>query len=141
MHRQAGLDSAQPRRWPLYIQPETVYVGWKAATRGDVGSPVELRFEAEEAGRLPGYLAAYVLLSPGSLSDSSIRSIDESGVPWLLISAREDRFLVDVSAAVRAGSRTVEIHTVPGSSHATDMLADHARLSERIATWLAARLR
>lgn len=84
--------------------------------------------EAAEAGRRHGHLAAYVLLSPGSLSDSSIRSIDESGVPWLLISARDDSFLVDVGAAVRAGSRTVEVETVPGSSHATDMLADHASL-------------
>ena len=37
------------------------------------------------------------MLSPGSFSDESIASIDSSGVPWLFIAAREERFLQEIT--------------------------------------------
>ena len=57
-----------------------------------------------EAARRTRYAQAYVALSPGSFSETSIRAIDPSAVPWLFISAREDRHLVDIVADLRATS-------------------------------------
>jgi len=96
--------------------------------------------EMAEAGRLHGYAQAYVALSPGSFSDESIAGIDASGVPWLFVTARDERFLQEITAAVRTRSRTVELLVVPGAGHATNLLSEHHDLGERIAVWLAARL-
>lgn len=97
--------------------------------------------EVAEAGRFHGYVALYVLLSPGSLTDDSIEGIDSSGVPWLFIASRDDRFLREITTAVWAKADTVELNIVPGTSHATDMLEKHPGLAERIASWIAQRLR
>ena len=97
--------------------------------------------EMAEAGRLHGYAQAYVALSPGSFSEASILGIDSSGVPWLFSAAADDRFLQEITAAVQTKSRTVELAVVPGSNHGTDLLMEHPDLAERIAVWLAHRLR
>lgn len=97
--------------------------------------------EAAEAGLLHGYATAYVLLSPGSLSERSIQAIDTSDVPWLFISARDDRFLTQVTSDVQTKATSAKVIIIPGSDHATDMLVDRADLVERIANWLAYRLR
>ena len=94
-----------------------------------------------EAGRTFGYAQAYVALSPGSFSDESIEAIDASGVPWLFVAARDERFLQEITAAVRERSRTVELVVVPGTGHATNLLVEYPDLAERIAVWLARRLR
>ena len=96
--------------------------------------------EMAEAGRTQAYAQAYVALSPGSFSEASVQGIDASGVPWLFISAKEDRFLQDITALLQAESETVERVLVPGRSHATNMLEVHPDMAERIAVWLAQRL-
>jgi len=98
--------------------------------------------EMAEAGRQAGYAAAYVLLSPGSLSDTSIAAMAPSGVPWLFVAAADDPFLREVTASVRrhAGS-SAEFLVVPGTSHAADMLVEHDQLAESLVTWIAGHLR
>lgn len=97
--------------------------------------------EMAEAGRLRGYAQAYVALSPGSFSEASILGIDSSGVPWLFSASRDEQFLREITAAVQARSRTAELALVPGTRHGTDILTEHPDLAERIAVWLARRLR
>jgi len=96
--------------------------------------------ELAESGRTHGYGDAYVLLSPGSLSEESIGSMESSGVPWLFIATREDRFLSEISSAIQAEAGTAEVNIVPGAGHATDMLLERPGMAERIAVWLAHRL-
>ena len=96
--------------------------------------------EMAEAGRMSGYAAAYVALSPGSFSEASIRGIDISGAPWLFITSRNERFLQDIRAAVTDESRTVEQIIVPGTGHATNLLREYPDLAETIAVWLENRL-
>lgn len=92
--------------------------------------------EMAEAGRLTTFARAYVALSPGSFSDESIAGIDTSGVPWLFIASREERFLKEITAAVLAETRTADIVLVPGRAHASNLLEDHPDLVPRIAAWL-----
>jgi dienelactone hydrolase len=96
--------------------------------------------EMAEAGRLHGYARAYVALSPGSFSDESVERIDASGVAWLFVVSRDEPHLREITAAVRAESRTVELVVLPGTEHGARLLAAHPDLAERIAVWLAARL-
>jgi dienelactone hydrolase len=97
--------------------------------------------EMAEAGRQFVYARAYVAISPGSFSDSSIQAIDASGVPWLFVVSSHDRFLREITADVWSESRTAGLVIAPGTAHATDILATHEDMAERIATWLAHRLR
>lgn len=97
--------------------------------------------EMAEAGRLHGYERAYVALSPGSFSNESIRSIDDSGAQWLFIASRDERHLGEVTAAVLEESERVELLVLPGSEHGARILGARPDLSERIAIWLADRLR
>lgn len=96
--------------------------------------------EMAEAGRQNGYAAAYVALSPGSFSEVSVQGIDLSGVSWLFVTSRDERFLQDIRAAVSEQSNSVEQVIVPGSGHATDLLEQHEDLAERIAIWLCTQL-
>jgi alpha-beta hydrolase superfamily lysophospholipase len=92
--------------------------------------------EMAEAGRLTTFARAYVALSPGSFSDESIAGIDTSGVPWLFVASREERFLQEITAAVVAQTRTAGIVLVPGRAHASNLLEDRPDLVLRIAAWL-----
>lgn len=96
--------------------------------------------EMAEAGREFGYAQAYVALSPGSFSDESIRDIDSSGIPWLFITSKSERFLREITETLQDESQTVELLIVPGVRHASDILEAHPGMSERIAIWLAHRL-
>ena len=96
--------------------------------------------ETAEAGRLSGYAALYVLLSPGSLSSVSIASMGPSGVPWLFVTGQDDPFLQDITESVRTMAPSTELIVVPGTSHATDLLQEHESLAERIAGWIVLRL-
>jgi dienelactone hydrolase len=91
--------------------------------------------EMAEAGRLHGYARAYVALSPGSFSDESVDGIDASGVPWLLVVSRDEAYLQEITAAVRARSVTVSMEILPGRGHATGLLEEHPELAEQIAVW------
>lgn len=97
--------------------------------------------EVAEAGRARGYAQAYVVLSPGSFSEASVRGIDSSGVAWLYIVSKKGRFLQEITASVQAESETVEMVIVPGAEHATNILHAHRGIAERIAVWLAHALR
>jgi len=92
--------------------------------------------EAAEAGRLNGFVQAYVTISAGSFSDESIMSIDQSGAPWLIVSAREDRFLVDIVKDIREKSTKAELLVLEGKKHATDLLEQRPDLEGIIASWL-----
>lgn len=96
--------------------------------------------EMAEAGRLSGYVQAYVELSPGSFSDESINGIDSSGVPWLFIVSRNERHLTEVTQLVRENSKEVELLVIPGTHHATRILENYNGMAERIAVWLASKL-
>jgi pimeloyl-ACP methyl ester carboxylesterase len=85
---------------------------------------------------LTTFARAYVALSPGSFSDESIVGIDTSGIPWLFIASREERFLMEITAAVVAQTRTADIMLVPGRAHASDLLEDRPDLVPRIVAWL-----
>ncbi len=93
--------------------------------------------EMAEAGRLYGYVNAYVELSPGSFSDESIDGIDTSGVPWLFIVSKNEPHLKEITALVQKKSETVELVIVPGYEHATRLLPDRPELAEWIAVWLS----
>jgi len=97
--------------------------------------------EMAEAGRLIGHARAYVALSPGSFSDRSIEDIDASGVPWLFVASRHERFLQEITASVGQRSQTVETLLLPDTLHATDILQAHPSTAERIAVWLQGALR
>jgi dienelactone hydrolase len=91
--------------------------------------------EAAEAGRMIGYAALYVLLSPGSLSNTTIAAMEWSGVPWFFVNAQDDPFLRDITASVRELAPSIELITVSGAAHGTALLQDEA-LMERIAAWI-----
>ena len=93
-----------------------------------------------EAGRLTGYLNAYVELSPGSFSDESIAGIDSSNVPWLFIVSNNEKYLKEITASVQANSMNVELIILPGTEHATRILTNDQSISARIAVWFAHRL-
>jgi len=97
--------------------------------------------EMAEAGRIIGYAAAYVELSPGSFSDESIAGIDESGVPWLFVTSRDEPHLQEIRQLVTEQSLTVEQIITPGRNHASRLLGDFPDLNERIAVWLESKLR
>ncbi len=96
--------------------------------------------EMAEAGRVDRYAQGYVTLSPGSFSDESIAGIDASGVPWLFITSKNERYLKEITASVQARSEMVELVIIPGTEHATRILDAHPDMAERIAVWLAQRL-
>jgi len=97
--------------------------------------------EMMQAARIAGYADAYVALSPGSLSDESIRSIDSTGIPWFYIASKDERWLKEVTAAVLQMSRSAETLILPGTNHATDILQSRPDIAARIAEWLAANLK
>ena len=92
--------------------------------------------EMAEAGRDTNYATAYVVLSPGSFSDESISAMDSSA-PWFFIVSKDDQFLHEIAAKVKATTASAEILYLPGNNHATDILGYHPGLAERIAVWLA----
>lgn len=92
------------------------------------------------AGREHRYAQAYVALSPGSFSEESLAAIDPSGIPWLFVKSENERYLRGFETEVRELSESAEILILPGSAHATDLLAEHDELAGRIASWLADRL-
>jgi len=96
--------------------------------------------EAAEAGRLAGYAALYVLLSPGSLSEASITSMKQAGAPWLFVASRDDPYLGKITEAVRTAAPSTEFLILPGSAHGTDLLRDHETLSAGVADWIARHL-
>ena len=96
--------------------------------------------ELAEAGRQMGFINAYVELSPGSFSDESIAGIDTSGVPWLFIVSNNERYLTQITQAVREKSKSVELVVIPGTAHASDILEYQNGITERIAVWLASNL-
>jgi dienelactone hydrolase len=96
--------------------------------------------EMAEAGRIAGYAAAYVALSPGSFSDESIAGIDESGVPWLFVTSRDEPYLQEIRRLVTETSVSVEQIITPGKNHASRLLGDFPDLNERIAVWLHKKL-
>jgi dienelactone hydrolase len=96
--------------------------------------------EMAEAGRIAGYAAAYVALSPGSFSDESIAGIDDSGVPWLFVTSRDEPHLQEIRRLVTETSVSVEQIITPGKNHASRLLGDFPDLNERIAVWLHSKL-
>jgi dienelactone hydrolase len=140
-----GASSRDPLIWDAesdvaaahrYVRSHSQLAGLRVGLVGASYSGEEMT----ESGRTHGYGDAYVLLSPGSLSDESIGSMDSSGVPWLFIATREDPFLRDISSAIQAEAGTVEVNIVPGAGHGTEMLPAQPGMAERIAVWLAHRL-
>ncbi len=96
--------------------------------------------EMAEAGRLSGYVQAYVALSPGSFGDESIMGIDSSKTPWLYIASKDERYVKEITQSVQENSQEVELIIVPGSKHASDILEYNIGIAERIAVWLAEKL-
>jgi len=141
-----GERQHDPMIWDSEADVEAAIQYLRAHTRIDGGrlGVVGASYSGEEmaeAGRLHGYVRAYVALSPGSFSDESVRGIDSSGVPWLFVVSRDERYLREITAAVREQSRTVEMVVLPGTEHAARILNSRPDIAERIAVWLATQLR
>lgn len=88
-----------------------------------------------QSGRITGYGAAYVALSPGSLSGDSIAAIDRENLPWLLIVTRRDPYLAKIVQELREESQTAEFLELSGTEHATDLLSTKRGLAEHISLW------
>ncbi|NNF03700.1 MAG: hypothetical protein HKN17_04460 [Rhodothermales bacterium] len=93
--------------------------------------------EMAEAGRIDGFARAYVALSPGSFSEETISGLDSGDAAWLFIASRDERYLTEITASVRASSSRTEVLIIPGTSHATNILESRPDVAERIAVWLA----
>jgi hypothetical protein len=59
----------------------------------------------------------------------------------LFVTSREDRFLQGFELEVDSASSTAEMVVLSGAGHASDLLTMYPELPERVADWLAARLR
>ena len=71
-------------------------------------------------------------------------ALSSKGSSTFGVYSKETKFVAlkgEITAAVQAESRTVELAVLPGTGHGTDLLAEYPDLAERIATWLAYRLR
>ncbi len=121
------------------IAAATEYLAQHAAVDPDQIAVVSASYSGEFmalAARQSGYAQAYVSLSPGSLSDQSIETVDPSGVPWLFVRAVEERpFFDDIFAAIEEKS-DADIMILPGKGHADRLLAQHPRLAAQLAVWL-----
>ncbi len=93
--------------------------------------------EMAQAARADEYCQAYVALSPGSLGDDSINAIDSCDVPWLIVIAEDDRYLKEISQAIQETSEKVELHSILGSRHGTNVLQHHPEVADLLADWLA----
>jgi predicted alpha/beta hydrolase len=124
-----GEHRRDPLIWDAEVDVAAAHAYLKADPRLDAGriGIVGASYSGEEM----------VALSPGSFEDLSIAGIDASGVPWLFVVSRDERFLQEITVAVREQSTTVEMVVVPGQRHASDLLVEHPDLSERVAVWLA----
>ena len=89
-----------------------------------------------QSGRINGYGTAYVALSPGSLSGDSIAVIDHEKLPWLLVVARQDPYLLKIVQAFREKSHSAELLELGGKEHGTNLLEEKPELAEYIAIWL-----
>ena len=97
--------------------------------------------EMVEAAADTRFADVYVALAPGSFSAESIAAIDPSGVPWLFVRAEvELPFFPDLFAAIREGSETAEIWTLPGEGHATDLFDHNPDLPLQLIEWIAEQL-
>lgn len=96
---------------------------------------------AAVSGRRHGFAKAYVMLSPGSFSDTSFAGLDATGANWLFVRGSHERFVGEwVDEKLRAHSRTASLVILPGSGHGTDLLRVEPGLVEWVASWLALRL-
>ena len=97
--------------------------------------------EMVEAAAETRFADIYVALAPGSFSEESIAAIDPSEVPWLFVRAEvELPFFPGLFAAIREGSETAEIWTLPGEGHATDLFDHNPDLHLRLIDWITDRL-
>lgn len=97
--------------------------------------------EMVEAAVDTRFADAYVALSPGSFSEESIAAVDPSEVPWLFVRAEvELPFFPELFAAIREGSETAEIWTLPGEGHATDLFVHNPNLHLRLIEWITEQL-
>ena len=97
--------------------------------------------EMVEAAVETRFADIYVALSPGSFSEESIAAIDPSEVPWLFVRAEvELPFFPELFAAIREGSETAEIWTLPGEGHATDLFDHNPNLHLQLIDWITDRL-
>jgi len=97
--------------------------------------------EMVEAAEDTRFADVYVALAPGSFSAESIAAIDPSGVPWLFVRAEvELPFFPDLFVAIREGSETAEIWTLPGEGHATDLFDHNPELHLRLIDWITEQL-
>lgn len=97
--------------------------------------------EMVEAATETRFADIYVALAPGSFSEESIAAIDPSEVPWMFVRAEvELPFFPALFAAIREGSETAEIWTLPGEGHATDLFDHNPDLHLRLIDWITERL-
>ena len=139
----SGIDYLQQRKQSVESQQDKrVLVVGGGNTAIDAGRIciVGASYSAEEAAesaRSIGAPAAFAAISPGSLSETTVRGIDQSRVPWLFVVTREDPFLASHIGAIQDLSRTAELLLIPGNVHGTDLLDVRPDLAPRIAAWLA----
>jgi len=136
-----GEVPRSPMIWDAEVQVKDVHAYLKSNSKIDankiciIGGSYSGE-ESAEAGRLFGYANAYVMLSPGSFSEESTVAIDESKVPWLYITAKEDPYLTKITALIQEKSKTAEVLILPGGGHGSTLFNGRPELNERIAVWV-----
>lgn len=108
-----------------------------SARLGVVGASYSGEFAMDAARREGRYLQAYALLSPGSLSEESARSMDLSGARWMFIRAAREQSRSVAAAAdlVQAHAKKATVRVVDSDKHATDLLAEPLGLNAALAEW------
>ena len=125
------LDLIQALAW-LRANPAV-----DTARLGVVGASYSGELAVDAARRDGQYLRAYALLSPGSLSEESARSMDSSGARWMFVRAAREQSRSVASAAerVQVHSRTAQVQVLDSDKHATDLLAEPLGLNAALADW------
>jgi pimeloyl-ACP methyl ester carboxylesterase len=105
---------------------------------GVVGASYSGELAAQAARREGKFARAYALLSPGSLSEESVKGMDPSGARWLFIRAARERApsLPLAAAQIEAVSRSGTVRVLDSDKHATDLLAEPLALAPSLADWL-----
>ncbi len=109
---------------------------------GVVGASYSGEFAVSEAREGKLKASMYAMLSPGSLSDESIRWLDQQPGQWLLLASRQEAAAStrEVIAMVADSSTRAEMILVDGPGHATGLLATTPGLPQQLAHWLAEHL-
>jgi dienelactone hydrolase len=130
----------------------TAALDWMATRRGVdarrravVGASYSGEVAAVAARASGRTAAAYVMISPGSFSDTSIAAVSRGSARWLFIRTERESpaslvYIDSIFVALEARAPNAERRVLAGAGHATRIFQSHPRVVIEIADWLAAAL-